>query len=150
MVVAACSPPATTESPAATLIGQITDTAIEVNVTTAAWPASVEFTNVGTTPCALMEIVTEIPADGLPLNPDGTINMEGTAEAPGLGPGSFTDSGDTVAPGVTFRWQEPSMDQPGAYLAGPRIFLCAGPGDYEAGRYAVVDIDPPVGSPPAS
>jgi hypothetical protein len=142
LVLAACA------SPSPTIMGQITDTDIQVNVSTAPWRAQVEFTNVGSTPCELMEVVTEIPAEALPLYPDGTLNIEGTAEEPGLGPGSFVDTGDTVAPGATFRWQEPLLDGPGAYLAGPRIFLCNGPGDHKAGRYAVVEIDPPFGSPP--
>ena len=94
----------------------------------------------------IIEIVTEVPADALPLNPDGTVNLEGTAV---LGPGSYSDSGDTIAPGGTFRFHESPVDAPGAYLAGHRIFLCSGPGDYEAGRYAVVEIEPPFGSPPA-
>jgi hypothetical protein len=135
-------------SPEATIVGEITDADIQVNLTTAPWNVGVEFTNVGNTTCPLIEIVTEIPADAFPLNPDGTLDMEGTPDAPGLGPGSYFDSGAEVPPGEVYRFHEMPMDAPGAYLAGPRIFVCTGPGDYEAGRYAVVDIDPPVGSPP--
>jgi hypothetical protein len=142
VVFSACS----FDSP--TIVGEITDTSIDIDMSSAPWPVWVEFTNVGSTPCGLMEIVTELPADDLPLNPDGTVDMSGTPEAPGLGPGSYSDSGDVMAPGGSFRFRESDLDDPGAYLAGARIFLCGGPGDYEAGRYAVVEIDPPFGSPP--
>jgi len=80
--------------------------------------------------CDLVIIVTELPADELPV-------ANGMVQLDALGSGSAVDSVDSaVKPRAFARWLEQLPAEPGVEVRGDRVILCNGPGDYEAGRNA--------------
>lgn len=129
VILAACA-----SIPTVTVTGEIDDAQIRVDLPAAPRNVWFELNNVGSLPCDLVVIVTEVAADSLPIAND-QVNFDG------LGAGSAIDFVDSaVQPGTLARWQEqldPSIDAPAV-----RIIVCNNPGDYAAGRYVIVPIGP--------
>lgn len=123
-------------SPSTPVTGQITDQSITLSAASAQANTWFELTNTGANPCDLVVIVTQLPPDQLPI-------VNGMVQLDALGAGTVVDSVDSaVQPGTLARWQEQLPTDPGSVVSGVRIILCNGPGDYQAGRYAISLISP--------
>lgn len=113
-----------------------------------------ELSNVGAEPCDLVVIRTELGPDALPLDgervilsvsgspEDGAYPMDAYVEIDGQ-PAGVEDPvragrQAVVEPGKTARVQLALTGMP---EREERVIVCNGPGDYEAGRYAVLRFD---------
>jgi hypothetical protein len=128
------------------VIGEIRDDAIALEVDTAHHSVWLELTNAGTTPCEISVVLTDTPHDmpvvdrradlGSATDPEAErYPMLGYTEVDGVQAAGEGDLSVTVPPGSVARMQFGSTDIPDN---GERVILCNGPGDYEAGRYAVL------------
>jgi hypothetical protein len=136
-----------------TIGGEIDDA--EIRLERSSGPPSVwlELENVGAAPCALVPMLAAMPPDALPVG-NGRVVM-GTSGDPAIpypleayvelngepvqrGDGEMTDEGwvTVVEPGDVVRLQ---LAFTGVSEVGERLVLCNGVGDYEAGRFAVLD-----------
>ncbi len=126
--------------------GEIRDDAIDLEVDTSHHSIWLELTNAGTIPCELSVVLTDTP-HGMPVV-DGRADlgsatdpeaerypMLGYTEIDGVVVASEGDLTVTVPPGSVARMQLALIGNPDQ---GERVILCNNPGDYEAGRYAVL------------
>jgi hypothetical protein len=77
------------------------------------------------------DIHVEVDGQPLPVVEPGPIVVDGIEPAPAVRPGQV------IAPGVTARVQLALIGEPRE--GAVRILVCDDPGDYERGRYAVLD-----------
>ena len=131
---------------APTIRGEIDDA--EIRLEREQSPASIwlELANVGTQPCELVVLLSPLPADALPVDEgrvvtslsgaaDAIIPIESYVELDGAplvrdaGGAAIIRPGDRVRVQVGFK---------GTPDVGVLVIVCNGPGDYEAGRYAVL------------
>lgn len=139
--------------PEPTVAGEIRDDRIVLGQETAPQSVWLELTNVGTQPCELVVIRTELPPDELPTR-DGRVlhDFSGTGASPmeayveingepviaggeGL---SVNGAHAVVAPSEIARIQ---LALTGVPEREERVIVCNAPGDYEAGRYAILRFD---------
>lgn len=136
-----------------TIVGQITDSAINLEQQTAPQSVWLELTNVGSAECELLAVRTELPPDSLQVEEGrivvGSSGLDGPASAmaayveidgqpaggEGVGAGG---SHAVVQPGETARIQ---LALTGTPERAERVILCNGPGDYGSGRYVVLRFD---------
>ncbi|MGI8791993.1 MAG: hypothetical protein ACR2H3_02260 [Acidimicrobiales bacterium] len=126
--------------------GEIRDDAIDLEVDTSHHSIWLELTNAGTIPCELGVVLTDAP-HGMPVV-DGRADL-GSATDPeaerypmlayteidGVVVPSEGNLTVTVPPGSVARLQLGFIGIPDR---GEMVILCNDPGDYEAGRYAVL------------
>lgn len=128
------------------LTGEIRDDAIGLKVATAHHSVWLELTNAGTIPCELTAVLTGHPHEmpvangradlGSATDPEAErYPMLGYTEVDGVQAAAEGDLAVTVPPGSVARMQ---LGFKGIPDHGERVILCNGPGDYEAGRYAVL------------
>jgi hypothetical protein len=126
--------------------GEIRDDAIDLTVDSSHHSIWLELNNAGTIPCELGVVLTDTP-HGMPVV-DGRADlgsatdpeaerypMLGYTEIDGVVVASEGDLTVTVPPGSVARLQLGFIGIPDR---GEMVILCNGPGDYEAGRYAVL------------
>lgn len=141
---------------APTIRGEIDDVAIRLDQPSAPHAARLELTNVGDRPCDLVPMLSALPAGALPVS-NGRVEMSLSGDEAAVAPmeayielngkpvvrgdgGLLTelgwitriDPGDVVMLDVGLQGTPERAD---------RIVVCNGPGDYEAGRYAVLAFD---------
>lgn len=126
--------------------GEIRDDAIDLSVDSAHHSIWLELTNAGTTPCEVSAVLTDSPDEmpvvggradlGSATDPEAErYPMLGYIEVDGVPAAHEGDLAVTVPPGSVARMQ---LAFTGIPDRGERVILCNGPGDYEAGRYAVL------------
>jgi len=138
-----------------TIHGEIHDTQIRLTQDRAPAAARVELTNLGAKACELVPVLSSLPARSLPVA-DGRVQL------------SLSGADDAAAPMEAYvELNGEPVDRPGGLLteqgwvtrvdpgdtvlldvgleripdAWERFLICNGPGDYEAGRYAVLGFD---------
>ena len=139
---------------APTITGEIRDSSIVLAQDSGPQSVWLELSNVAAEPCDLVVIRTELDPNALPLDGDRVmLSMSGTPAGEaypmeayveiGGAPVSYDDPVRTgrqavVEPGETARVQLALTGMP---EREERVVVCNGPGDYEAGRYAVLRFD---------
>ena len=137
------------------ITGEIDDTEIRLAQDRAPAEVRLELTNVGSTPCELVPMLTVLPPDALPVV-DGRVVMSLSGDDDRPGPmetyvelngepvaregGTMTEQGwvTRVNPGDRVMLD---IGLKGIPDRSERIVVCNGRGDYETGRYAVVAFD---------
>jgi len=121
----------------ATIKGEIKDDGITLAADHAGPNVRLELHNVGTTPCDVIVILTDLPANALPVK-DGRVVIDESGSG-----GLVRSANDTVGmghalPGTVFQL-DLAMDA--APTSGERVVLCNFTGQYELGRYAALQFD---------
>lgn len=137
-----------------TITGEIRDGSIVLAQDSGPQSVWLELSNVGAEPCDLVVIRTELDPDALPLDGERVrLSMTGTpagepypmeayveidGEPAGAEDPVRAGRQAVVAPGKTARVQLVLTGMP---EREERVIVCNAPGDYEAGRYAVLRFD---------
>jgi len=143
-------------SPEQKIVGEIDDDAVRLAQQSGPQSVRLELTNVGQDPCALVVVTTPSPPDDLPIadgrvaldfgsDPNGAYPMQAGVEINGerVGRGEpaddeleeFEAAHAVVQPGDIARVQLALIGTP---ERDERVIICNDPGDYQAGRYAVL------------
>jgi hypothetical protein len=138
----------------ATITGEIRDDSIVLVQASGPQSVWVELSNVGTQPCDLVVIRTELAPDALPLEGERVIlSVSGSPEDEAYPMDAYVEIDGQpagvedpvragrqaiVEPGKTARVQ---LALTGTPDREERVIVCNGPGDYEVGRYAVLRFD---------
>jgi hypothetical protein len=125
-----------------TIPGEILDDRITLQQTTAPLDTWLSLVNRGSTPCELVAVVTDIPANALPVK-DGRVVFEESGAPDVVAPddayaeidGRPATRPNVVQPGQTVRKQLTMSRMPDR---AERIVFCNGPGDYQRGRLIVL------------
>jgi hypothetical protein len=137
----------------ATITGEIRDDSIVLVQDSGPQSVWLELSNVGDEPCDLVVIRTELIPEALPLDGERVmLSMSGNPEDEAYPMDAYVEIDGqpagvedpvragrqaVVEPGRTVRVQLVLTAMP----EEERVIVCNGPGDYEAGRYAVLPFD---------
>jgi hypothetical protein len=138
----------------ATIAGEIRDDAVVLVQDSGPQSVWLELSNVGAAPCDLVVIRTELDPDALPLDGDRvTLSISGSPQGEAYPMDAYVEIDGqpagvedpvragrqaVVGPGKTARVQLALTGMP---EHEERVIVCNGPGEYEAGRYAVLRFD---------
>lgn len=154
MAVAALATLSACTGAEATISGEIRDDSIVLAQDSGPQSVWLELSNIGADPCDLVVIRTELSPDGLPLDGGSVIlSVSGSPEDEAYPMDAYVEIDGqpagvedpvhagrqaVVQPGETARVQLALTGMP---EREERVIVCNGPGDYEAGRYAVLRFD---------
>ncbi len=122
---------------AATIKGEIMDDRITLAAGHAGPNVRLELHNGGTTPCAVIVVLTELPADALPIK-DGRVVVDESGSGGPVRPANDALGMGHSLPGAILQL-DIAMDA--APTSGERVVLCNFTGQYEHGRYATLQFD---------
>ncbi len=138
----------------ATIAGEIRDESIVLAQDSGPQSVWLELANLGAEPCDLLVIRTELRSDALPTDGERVIlSMSGAPEGEASPMDAYVEIDGQPAGGADpLRAGRHAVVEPGqtarvqlALTGMPeleeRVIVCNGPGDYEAGRYAVLRFD---------
>jgi hypothetical protein len=137
-----------------TISGEIRETSIVLAQDTGPQSVWLELSNVGVEPCDLVVIRTELDPNALPLDGERVaLSMSGTPAGEAYPMEAYVEiDGEPAGADDPVRAGRQAVVEPGetarvqlALTGMPereeRVVVCNGPGDYEAGRYAVLRFD---------